>query len=505
MLGGIRPSSDRRSWWLREALDAEGVTSPHLAGAAPPLRGSVTADVVILGGGYTGLWAAYHLTEMAPEARIVLLEQDICGGGPSGRNGGFATGWWDELPTLIKRHGEAGAVAIARAMDDAVDSLGSWSAQHGVDAWYRKAGSISASAAPAQDDGWVEAVEACRAAGEAGRYVALTPDGLRSRVVSPVLRGGAFMPGAATVQPASLARGLRRVLLERGVVIHEGTTVTELDGERPGWLGAVGAGARRSPAGRAGRPVRVRTTSELGDGQVTAGAAVVALNAWAAAWPSFGRRLVTWSSYIVLTEPIPDRLADLGWTGGEGLADARFTLHYLRTTPDGRIAIGGGGGRAGFGGRIGPAFTDDAQSTARAAAGLRRLFPSLRDVRIEDAWGGPIDITADHLPTFASVPGRPIHFGHGYSGNGVAPSVVGGRILAAHAVEAAEDPALALPLVGALPRAFPPEPFRYVGARVVREAIVRREQLEERERPVNRILREVTRLPKRMGYHLGME
>jgi glycine/D-amino acid oxidase-like deaminating enzyme len=214
---------------------------------------------------------------------------------------------------------------------------------------------------------------------------------------------------------------------------------------------------------------------------------------------------VTWSSYIVLTEPIPDRIADLGWTGGEGLSDARFTLHYLRTTPDGRIAIGGGGGRAGFGGRIGPAFTEDAQSTARAAAGLRRLFPSLRDVRIEDAWGGPIDITADHLPVFASAPGRPIHFGHGYSGNGVAPSVVGGRILAALAVEQADDPALALPLVGALPRAFPPEPFRYAGARVVREAIVRREQAEEREQPVGRVLREVTRLPKRLGYHLGMD
>jgi hypothetical protein len=136
---------------------------------------------------------------------------------------------------------------------------------------------------------------------------------------------------------------------------------------------------------------------------------------------------------------------------------------------------------------------------------LRRLFPSLRDVRIEDAWGGPIDITADHLPMFASVPGRPIHFGHGYSGNGVAPSVVGGRILAALAVEAVDDPALALPLVGVLPRAFPPEPFRYAGARVVREAIVRREQLEEAEQPVGRVLREVTRLPKRLGYHLGME
>jgi glycine/D-amino acid oxidase-like deaminating enzyme len=505
VLGGVRPSGGRRSWWLREALAAEAVSEPHLAAAAPPLRGTTTADIVILGGGYTGLWTAYRLTEIAPSARVVLLEQDICGGGPSGRNGGFATSWWDELPTLIERHGTAGAVATARAMDEAVDSIGTWTAEHGVDAWYRKAGSITASAAPAQDGGWDEAVAACHDAGEPDVLVPLSRDELRARVASPVLRAGVLMPGAATIQPATLARGLRRVVLERGVEIHEGTTVIELDGERPGWLGGVGAGARRAPAGRAGRPVRVRTTSAVGDGQVTANAAVVALNAWAAAWPRSGRRLVTWSSYIVLTEPIPDRLVDIGWTGGEGLSDGRFTLHYLRTTPDGRIAVGGGGGRAGFGGRIGPAFTDDAQSTARAAAGLRRLFPSLRDVRIEDAWGGPIDITADHLPTFASVPGRPIHFGHGYSGNGVAPSVLGGRILAALAVEAADDPAVALPIVGALPRAFPPEPFRYAGARVIREAIVRREAAEELERPVGRVLREITRLPKRLGYHLGMD
>jgi glycine/D-amino acid oxidase-like deaminating enzyme len=214
---------------------------------------------------------------------------------------------------------------------------------------------------------------------------------------------------------------------------------------------------------------------------------------------------VTWSSYIVLTEPIPDRLAELGWTGGEGLGDARFTLHYFRTTPDGRIALGGGGGRAGFGGRIGAPFTDDLVAVQHAVAGLRRLFPSLRDVRIEDAWGGPIDISSDHLPMFASLPGRPIHFGHGYSGNGVAPSVVGGRILAALALERVDDPVLALPLVGRLPRAFPPEPLRYLGARVVREAIVRTEQAQERGEPVSPLLRGLSRLPRRLGYHLGPE
>jgi glycine/D-amino acid oxidase-like deaminating enzyme len=499
VLGAVRPTGARRSWWLREALAAE---TDDLASAAPPLAGSITADVVIVGGGYTGLWAAWHLTEQAPGARIVVLESDICGGGPSGRNGGFVTGWWDELPTLIERHGRDGALAIAREIDAAVDEIGAWCMAHGVDAGYSKAGSLTVSAAPAQDGVGRAAVAACRALGVAEEFVEVSPEEVRARVDSPVFRGGVFMRGAATVQPAILARGLRRVLLDRGVTIHEGTSATELDGERPWRFGALG---RRASPGRAGQPVRVRTSSALGGGEVIARSAVVALNAWAAAWPSFGRRLVTWSSYIVLTEPIPERLEELGWTGGEGVADGRFTLHYMRTTRDSRIALGGGGGRAGFGGRIGSAFTDDLVSVQRATAGLRRLFPTLRDVRIEDAWGGPIDITSDHLPIFASLPGRPIHYAHGYSGNGVAPSVLGGRILAALALGRADDVALSLPLVGAMPRAFPPEPVRYLGARVVREAVVRAELAEERGEQPSRLIRELSRVPRRLGYHLGPE
>ena len=508
MLGGVRPTAARRSWWLREALAAEATVTPHLATAAPPLRGSTTADIVIVGGGYTGLWTALRLTELEPGARVVLLEGDICGGGPSGRNGGFVTNWWDEFPTLIERYGVPAAIEVGAAIEAAVDNIGTFCDAHGVDAWFAKAGTLSASAAPAQDGAWLPAVAKLAAHGLSDRLLPLTADEVRARVDSPVFRDGVLMPGAATVQPAALARGLRRVLLERGVTIHEGTTATEVDGQRPGWLGGLGAGARRAPRrrGAAGgqRPVRVRTRTAGGEGEVLAGAAVLAINAWAAAWPWFGPRLVTWSSYIVLTEPIPDRLADLGWTGGEGVTDARFTLHYLRTTPDGRIAIGGGGGRAGFAGRIGPAFTDSAADASRSAAGLRHLFPSLRDVRIEDAWGGPIDISADHLPWFGSVNGRPIRYGHGYSGNGVAPSVVGGRVLAALAAERADDPALALALAnGRPPRPFPPEPARYVGARLIREAAVRRETLEERGRDPGAVLREVSRLPRRVGYHLG--
>ena len=210
MLAGVRPSGERRSWWLREALAAEAAADPALADAAPPLRGTITADVVILGGGYTGLWTALRLAELAPEARIVLLEADICGGGPSGRNGGFVTGWWDEMPTLIERYGEVEALDVAWAMDGAVDELGRWCAEHGVDAWYTKAGTLSVSAAPAQDGRWLEATTACASLGVGDRYVALGPDDIAARVASPVFRGGSFMPGAATIQPAILARGLRR-------------------------------------------------------------------------------------------------------------------------------------------------------------------------------------------------------------------------------------------------------------------------------------------------------
>jgi glycine/D-amino acid oxidase-like deaminating enzyme len=481
-LDGVRPGG-RRSFWLREALAAEPASLAADV-AAPPLRGHATADVAILGGGYTGLWTALRLRELAPAARIVVVEQDICGGGPSGRNGGFVTGWWDELPGLIAHFGDAEAVRAAQAVDAAIDQIGTYTATNGIDAWWTPNGFVSVSAASSQDGSWSEATEACARLGFGDRWRALSAADVAARVQSPVFREGAFMPKAATVQPAALARGLRRVALERGVVIHERTRVERFEGGI------------------------VTMSSAEGSGELRADQVVVALNAWAARWPAFGRRLATWSSYIVLTEPIPDRLAEIGWTGGEGVADSRFTLHYARTTPDGRIALGGGGGRAGFGGRIGPAFTHDAGAARHAADGLRRWFPSLADVRIEDAWGGPIDISDDHRPWFGSLPGGRVHFGLGYSGNGVAPAVLGGRILAALALgPGSDDEAVSLPIVGprARPRAFPPEPLRYVGARAFRAAIARRERAEEAGGRPNRLMRELSRMPRRLGYHLGPE
>ena len=475
-VAGLRPG-ERRGWWLREALAAEPGAS------APPLSGSATADVAIVGGGFTGLWAAWWLLEHAPATRIALLEADIVGGGASGRNGGFLTGWWDSLPALVGSFGREPALRAAEAVGEAPGWIGEWCGLRGVDAWFVPSGSLVVSTAPAQDEAWAAAVRLAGELGVADRFVPLGPDEVRARCASPMLRGGVLLPGDASIQPARLARGLRRVLVERGVAIHEATRVSSVRED--------GSGVRVSTD--AGAALRARS-------------AILAVNAWAAGLPDFdfGHRLVTWSSYIVLTEPIPDRLAELGWTGGEAITDSRFTNHYFRTTRDGRIAFGGGGGRAGYGGRLGSWVTRDRGSVALAARGFRRLFPMLDDVALVDAWGGPIDIAPNHLPAFGTVgdAGR-IHWGHGYSGTGVGPAWLGGRILAALAADRLDDPVTRLPMVGHRPRRFPPEPFRYLGARVIREAIVAKEQRDDEGRVVPPPLRWLVRLPRWMGYDLG--
>lgn len=475
--GPIARLGAQRSWWLREALASESEASE-----SPPLSGSVDADVVVVGGGYTGLWAAWFVTESSPGTRVVLLEQDICGGGPSGRNGGFALGAWDDLDTLAGLYGDDGAMAVARAFADAVDGIGEWASGNGIDIDFRKAGYLQVSTAATMDGVWGAPLEACARLGVGSELVALSADEVRARCDSPRIRGGAFMRAAATIQPALLARGLRRVLIARGVRVHERSRVIGIE-PRPG-------------RGRHG--VRVTT----GSGVVHADTALLGLNAWAAGWRWFRSRVLPWSSYIVLTEPIPDRLADIGWTGGESIVDARFTLHYFRATSDGRIAFGAGAGRAGFGGRIGTSFTHDRDAAGRAARGFVHLFPGFADVRLVDAWGGPIDITDDHFPYFGTLPGGRVHFGHGYAGSGVSQAFVGGRILASLAC-GRDDELLRLPLVGRRPRRFPPEPFRFVGARVFRAAVLAKEEAEQEGRRAPWPLVELARLPRRLGYHIG--
>ncbi|MCC6224592.1 MAG: FAD-dependent oxidoreductase [Thermoleophilia bacterium] len=465
------PPAARRSWWLEEALAADpGET-------CPPLAGEVEADAVIVGGGYTGLWTAHRLLEREPGLRVVVLERDICGGGPSGRNGGFLNGFWSSLDSLAALFGDERALELARAADESVAEVGDWCERHGVDAWHTFAGDLGIATAPAQEGRWRDLVAAAGRLGVPDTVVELAPDEVARRIRLPHRGGGVLVPRGAVVQPARLARGLRRIVLAQGARVHEGSPVVRFS---------------------AGPPAVARTPA----GSVTAPVAILAANAWLAAEQPFRRRLAVRGTYMVITEPAPDRLAEIGWTGGEGVWNFRAALNYLRTTPDGRIAFGTGGMQPALAPGIGPAFDWDARCVAEVATQFRRLFPAFRDVALESAWGGPIDVCGAHLPFVLTLPPGNVHAAAGYTGNGVGPCQLAGQILARRAL-GVEDELTRLPLVGFEPKRFPPEPLRTIGAFAINRATLRRDAAEDAGRRARRLDDALAHLPGRLGYRLG--
>jgi glycine/D-amino acid oxidase-like deaminating enzyme len=465
------PPDTGRGWWILDALAAEP------GEPAPPLSGEVSADVVILGGGYTGLWTALHLKELDPGIDVVLLEQDICGGGPSGRNGGFVSSWWSSLPTLCKEFGDEAALRLCRAGEDSVDAIGRFCADNGVDAWFRNDGDLTAAASDAQMGEWADLIIAADRLGIGEDFQVLAADEIRARIDSPTFQGGVYTKFGATVQPARLARGLRGVLLDKGVKIFEDTPVKRFG---------------------AGSPVIAETPG----GSVKAGSGVVAINAWASHWKRFRRLITVRGSYIVLTEPAPEALAAINWTDGVGVADFRAAVHYVRNTPDGRMAFGIGGMQPNLARKIGPRFAYDEEAIRVAIEDMWRMFPTFRSVPVAAAWGGPIDVAGLHVPFFGTYGESNIHYGLGYTGNGVGPAHMGGRILALK-VLGRDDPILGLPVVDMEPARFPPEPIRSPGAYIANEAIRRKDEAEDRGETPGRVTDFVARLPRRMGYHLG--
>jgi putative aminophosphonate oxidoreductase len=450
-----------RSLWLDEAL------SPEEA-AAPPLEGAARADVAIVGGGYAGLWTAIRSKQREPACDVVVLEQDICGGGASGRNGGFALSWWAKLETLVELCGADGALALARAAEAAVDEIGSFCEEHGIDAQYHRGGHLWTATSQAQLGAWDGVMATCRELGVMP-FEEWTPEETARRSGSDRHIAGLFEPSAAILQPALLVRGLRRVALELGVRIHEGTRVTRLD--------------RRAPA--------VLHTPR---GVLAADRVVVATNAWAVGLRELHTRLAIISSDIVATAPMPDRLREIGWTQHECISDSRLQISYYRTTDDGRIVFGKGGWGIALHDRIGPRFDRDEGRARDVGRSLHEIYPMLADVPIASDWCGPIDRTRTGLPIFGHLGGRShIVYGVGFSGNGVAPTVVGGRILSSLALGIADEWS-ACALVDGKQGRFPPEPVRFLGAHVVREGVARKEAAEMEGREPSRLAVALARL-----------
>lgn len=437
-----------RPYWLDRALQQE-----HSKPCAP-LQQDAQADVCIVGGGYTGLWTAVMLKEQNPELDVVIIEADICGAGASGRNGGCALSWSAKYFTLERLFGVEEAIRLVKASEQSIYAIGDFCRKYGVDADYRLDGTLYTATNRAQ----VGATD--------GVIAALERNGINSFTKRPLadvqrMAGsdkhleGWYSPAAASVQPGKLVRGLRRVALELGVRLYEGTPMTAL---------------------KKGLPATVVTAQ----GQIKANRVVLAINAWMArTFPQFERSVAIVSSDMIITEPRPDLLEKIGLTSGVTVLDSRIFVHYYHNTPDGRIMLGKGGNTFAYGGRMLPVFDQPSPYEKLLRNTLTEFFPAFEGVGIESTWNGPSDRSVTGLPFFGRLEqAHNIFYGFGYSGSGVGPCHMGGKILSSM-VMGLDNEWTRSPLLNGPLGYFPPEPVRYLGSLMVRNAVRRKEKAED--------------------------
>ena len=453
---GVGDSAAARAGDRRRARIA-AATGPHRAASfwldgaippRPPLTTEVTADIAIIGAGYTGLWTALALTDHDPNLRVVVLEAARVGHGASGRNGGFVEAslthglhnglshFPDEIDELLRLGSEnfAGLVHDVR--------------RHGIECDLELSGTIDVATEPWQLDELAASAEVHARVGAPATL--LDAAAVRDELDSPTYVGGLASPDGALVHPGRLARGLADALDGRGVAIHEGTPVSRLR--------------------RHGARVRLETSG----GAVVADRAVLATNAYShLLLRRTARHFVPVYDYILLTEPLtPDQRARIGWANRQGIADSGSQFHYYRLTSDDRILWGGYDAVYRFGNGVGPRLDHRRATYDLLARHFRATFPQLHDLSFARWWGGPIATTTRFTAAFGEALGGRVVYGLGYTGLGVAATRFAGRVLRDRLL-VPDSPLLDMRLVTAAPFPFPPEPLRWAGVQLTRRAIAR--------------------------------
>jgi glycine/D-amino acid oxidase-like deaminating enzyme len=431
------PPMEARNYWSGTVVNADVET----------LVGDRRCDVVIVGGGFTGLWTAYWLKKLAPTLDVVVLESNRVAHGASGRNGGFATTLLDlSHRDLVRNFGVERATIAHHAIVSSIEAIGSWSEEHGVDIEYEATGLLTV-ATNAQTRKWLEAdSRACDELGARSEF--LEAEQVRQLLDSPTYTCGLREEAGALLNPAKLTRGLADVVRRLGVTVYE-----------------------NSPAAS----VEPATTSivETPKGRVLATDVVLAANAYTAQLGVLKRAIVPMYSYILVTDPLTDaQWESIGWAGREGLEDKRHFIHYYRPTADGRILWGGHDTTYHWRSGVDARFDVNSQIFRESAAFFFKTFPQLRGIEFSHKWGGPIAVSTDFLPMFGSIGGSNVHYGLGYSGHGVAASHTGGQILADLVLDRQTERTQLL-FVKPAKSAFPPEPFRWVGFAATRQSLKR--------------------------------
>jgi len=420
--------------------------------ARPPLSGSRSADVCIVGAGYTGLWTAYELRRADPSLDVVVLEAETAGFGASGRNGGWVLGALSgRREHWAARGGRTGAIAQARAIADTVDEVGRVVAAEGIDCDFVKGGSLHVAQTPLELERIAAELEESRAWD--GDDELLDADAAAARVGVAGVLGGSFTPHCARVQPAKLARGLAAAAERGGALICEGTRATR-----------IAPGRVDTPYGTVRAPQIVRATE-----------------GYTAGLPGLRRLLLPLTSSMIVTEPLGDDVwAQIGWERSETLLDGLRRYAYLQRTADGRIAIGGRGVPYRFGSSTDREGALDPGTVAELRTRLGELFPVLRDVVVDGAWHGILGVPRDWSPAVGLDPATGIAWAGGYVGEGVAAANLAGRTLR-DLLLGRRTELTALPWVGSFARRWEPEPLRFAAVHSV-HGLMRSADARERSR-----------------------
>jgi len=439
----------RYSFWLETCGDD---LTPR-----PPLDGSTTADVAILGAGFTGLWTAYYLLKRDPSLRVVLLEAEIAGFGASGRNGGWCFSGFPVSPRrLQERYGTEVARSIVLQMYQSVNEVGRVCQEEQIDAHYAKTGALTVARAQHHMRVLEERYEDYRQLGLEQHYALLDANQTEEHLRVSRAVGALLIKEGATIQPARLARGLARTVERLGATLYEQTRVVRLV---------------------PGRPARLVT--EQGD--VTASVVVVAGEAYLVSLPEFRRTLIPLTSHIVLTEQLDQELwQQIGWERREVVGGLGPMAGYLNKTVDGRIAFGAYRSVYPFGSRIRDELDRQEAIFAHARNAACDWFPQLRGKRFTHAWGGVFGVPRDRMPTMSFDPRAGIACGFGYTGQGVATANLTGRVLA-DLITGTESELTALPMTIHRPRLWEPEPLRWLGITLVRWSLARLERTAEKK------------------------
>ncbi len=453
------------SFWLETA--GEDLTP------RPSLPGPTEADVAIVGAGFTGLWTAYYLLQQDPSLRVVVLEAEISGFGASGRNGAWCNSAFPVTPPeLARRFGKEATKGLLLEMRGAVDEIGRVAEAEGIDAQYYRGGQLRVARGPAQVPAIEDAYRSAQALGLEGDLRLLDAGETAGRVRITGAKGSLYNPHCATIHPARLARGLARAVERLGGEIFERTSVTDYEG---------------------GSNPKFVTDA----GEVRASAVVLAGEAYLARLRKLRRQVLPIYSLIVLTEPLSEeRWARIGWEGRECVASNRYTVDYLSRTADGRILFGGRGAPYHYGSRIKDEYDLHHSTHEMLRNTAREWFPAIEGARFTHAWGGPLAMPRDWMPTMSYDPAQGVATARGYTGQGVATANLSGRTLA-DLILGRDTIVTALPTVNHEPRTWEPEPWRWLGARYVQRGLAKVDDHAEQtgEPPTGKTLAE------RLGSH----